>query len=80
MEVAGRGGREDDLTYPQKINESENIRFVIFPAISAVSIPAITIFVNVPAKIKNVRINKNISAPLSATSPASTAFWRSPMG
>lgn len=57
----------DDLTYPQKINESENNRLVIFPAASAASIPAITIFVKVPAKIKNVKINKNISAPLSAT-------------
>ena len=75
-----RGGRGDDSTYPQKINESENSRFVILPAASAVSIPAMTIFVNVPAKIKNVRIYKNISAPLSATCPASTAFWRSPMG
>jgi hypothetical protein len=54
------------LTYPQKINVNENIIFTIFPAVSAVPIPAITIFVNVPEKIKNVRMNKNISA-LSAT-------------
>ena len=63
MEVANRS---DNLTYPQKIIESENNKFVILPATSAVSIPAITMFVNVPAKIKNVRIYKNISSPLSA--------------
>ena len=52
----------------------------MLPAASAVSIPAVTMFVNVPAKIMKARIRRNISAPLSATWSASTAFWRSPMG
>lgn len=68
MEVASRRGEiGSGMAYPQKISESENKRFVIFPAASAVSTPAITIFVNVPAKFKNVKINKNINAPLSAS-------------
>ena len=56
-----------DLTYPQKINESENSRFVMLPAASAVATAAITMFVNVPAKIMNVNMNRNMSAPRSAT-------------
>lgn len=65
---------DDALTYPHNINESENRRFVIFPAASAVSTPAITMFVNATPKTKNVSMNRNISAPLSATWPASTVF------
>jgi hypothetical protein len=56
-----------DMTYPQKINISGNNRFPRFPAASAVSSPATHISVNVPAKIKNTRMNKNMSPPLSAT-------------
>lgn len=63
------GGEQEgiDLTYPQKINESENSRFVRLPAASAVATPAITMFVNVPAKIMNVKMKRNMSAPRSAT-------------
>lgn len=67
MEVIDSGkGSGDDLTYPQKIVESENNKFVIFPATSAVSIPAIIMLVIVLAKIRNVGIKGNISSPLSA--------------
>jgi hypothetical protein len=41
-------GGKHDLTYPQKINVSENIRLAILPAVSAASILAATIVANVP--------------------------------
>jgi hypothetical protein len=46
---------------PQKINISENIRLAIVPPISAISIPAMTMFVNVEVK-RNAKMKRNIKA------------------
>jgi hypothetical protein len=55
--------REEGRTYPQKIKHSENIKFATFPAVSAVSIPAITKSVNVPVNIKKDQMKRNIKKP-----------------
>jgi hypothetical protein len=54
-------GRND--AYPEKINVSENIRFAMVPPVSATSIPAMTVFVNVDVKRRNARMKRNIKAP-----------------
>jgi hypothetical protein len=42
---------------------SENIRLAMVPPVSATSIPAITMFVNVEVKRRNAKIKRNIKAP-----------------
>lgn len=63
----GEQGRGGGKTYPLKIKHNENSRLPTFPAVSAVSIPATTRCVNVPANITKLHRNKNISPPRSVT-------------
>jgi hypothetical protein len=49
--------------YPQKIDVKENIRFSTVPPVSATSIQAMTIFVNVEAKRRNAKMKGAIKAP-----------------
>lgn len=67
-------------TYPQKIKVSENNICATLPAVSAVSIPATTICVNVDVNIRKTQTNKNISAPRSCTCPSGMAFLYMPIG
>ena len=56
---------EASETYPQKINVKEKSSWAMFPAVSAVSMPAIIMSVKVEVKIKNTQTKRNISAPRS---------------
>ena len=58
-------GRGWGRTYPQKIRVREKSSCAMFPAVSAVSIPATTISVNVEVKIRNAQTSKNIRPPRS---------------
>jgi hypothetical protein len=55
--------KERNDAYPQKINVSENIRLATVPPVSATSIPAMTMFVNVEVKRRNAKMKRNIKAP-----------------
>lgn len=66
--------------HPQKIKHSENIRFATFPAVSAVSIPATTKSVNVPANIRKLQMKRNINAPRDAISLVGSALRYKPIG
>jgi len=61
-------------TYPQKIRARECSRWVKLPAASAFPTADKIIFVKVPAKFMNARMNKNIRASLSGPSFASRAL------
>lgn len=55
------------MAYPLKISVKEKSSWAIFPAVSAVSIPAMTISVKVDVKSKKTQTKRNISAPRSWT-------------
>lgn len=65
---------------PQKINVKLKSRLAIFPAVSAVSIPAIMACVKVLANIKKAQTSRNIKAPRSWTCPSGIAFRYIPIG
>ncbi len=73
-------GSRRGVTYPQKIKQSENIRFAMFPAFSGVSTPATTKSVKVPVKIRKLQMNKNIKTPRSVTASVASAFLYMPTG
>lgn len=56
---------EASETYPQKIRVKEKSSWARFPAVSAVSMPAIIMSVKVEVKTKKTQTKRNISAPRS---------------
>ena len=53
--------------YPQNIKVNEKSSCAMFPAVSAVSIPATTIVLKVEVKSKKTQTSKNIRPPRSWT-------------
>jgi hypothetical protein len=49
------------MAHPQKIKQRENIRFAMFPAVSALSIPAMIATAKVAVNMKNSSMNLHIS-------------------
>lgn len=61
MKIQNLGMADGPTSTPQKIRQRENMRDAIPPPPSAVSIPAITMFVNVEANIRNANTKRNMS-------------------
>ena len=73
-------GRAAGVELTQKIKDSENIRLAMLPAVSAVSMAATVMSVNVEANMRNAQSSRNISPPRSVTAFVGIALRYRPMG
>ena len=67
MKIQKRGKTKGPARIPQNIRVNKNKRFPIFPPVSAVSMAAITILVNVDINSKNSQTRRNIRLLHSVT-------------
>ena len=74
MKIQKRGKTLGLARTPQKTRVKENMSCAMLPPVSAVSMAAITMVVNVDVKRRNSQISKNIRPPRSVTAPVGSAF------
>ena len=72
--------RRKEKTHPQKIKVMEKKSWAMFPAVSAVSIPATIRLVKVDVKSKNAQMKRNIRPLRSVIAPVGSAFRYNPIG
>ena len=80
MKIQNLGMASGPTRTPQKMRQSENMSEVIPPPPSAVSMPAITMFVKVEANKRKARTNRNINPLRSVNWSANSAFRYIPIG
>ena len=80
MKIQKWGKTEGEAKTPQKTSVSENIKFAMLPAVSAVSIAATTMVVNVDVKRRNSHMRRNIRPPRSVTALVGSALRNRPIG
>ena len=80
MRNVAEDANKNTKTYPLKIRHIENNSCAMFDPVSACSIPAIMIEVNVDVNIRKIRINRNIVPPRIITESVAYAFRNKPIG
>lgn len=78
MKIQKRGkafGPLGGANTPQNIRHIENIKFAMFPAVSALGIAAITMWVKEVVNMRNSQRKSHMRAPLIVTASVGSAFW-----